>query len=132
MQPRQQPFQIVPPARLIAIHPPDTRPWKDLREPLLALLRARAQIVQMLAVALRTPRRHRPLVPAVMALQPLPRPRDSHVVPLGAFIREVNRWLMMRQGNRAIHALQLFSARATDHRERIASPIQEDERLLAS
>ena len=53
VQPRQQPLQIVPAAHRVAIHAADARKGKDLRQPLFALLRAGAKIVEMLAVALR-------------------------------------------------------------------------------
>ena len=76
VQPREQMLQVVPPAHGVAIHAADPRAGKDLRQPLLALLRTRAEIVEMLAVALRALRRHRALVTAVVALQPLARARD--------------------------------------------------------
>ena len=123
VQARQQPFQIVAAAHRVAIHAPDARAGKNLRQPLLALLRARAEVVQMLAVALGAARRNRAPVAAVVALQPLALARYASIFAGRLVVGE-------RDG--AVLALQLFAAGAADHGKRIAAPVEQNQRLLAA
>ena len=83
VQARQQAFQIVAPAHRVAVHAPDARAGKNLRQPLFALLRTGAEVVEMLAVALGAPRRHDALEAAVVALQPLAGTRNRLVAVCG-------------------------------------------------
>ena len=97
-------------------------PGKISVKPLFALLRARAQIVQMLAVALRTLRRHGALESAVVALEPLP----ARAMPVFA------------GGLWCVSAMAQFwhssfcAAGAADHREGIAAAVEQNDRLLAA
>ena len=77
----------------------------------------------MLAVALGAARRYRALVAAVVALEPLACVRNAGLI---------QRWLMVRERDRAVLALELFSAGAADHGKRIASPVEQDQRLFAA
>src|SRR5579859_6317858 len=79
MQSRQQVFQIVAAAHRVTIHAADPRAWKDLSQALLALLRSSAQVVKMLAFALRALGRDSSLESTVVALQSLTGPGD-HIV----------------------------------------------------
>ena len=90
VQPRQQPLQVVPPAHRVAIHAADARARKNLRQPLLALLRPRAEIVKVFAVALRAARRHGAPEAAVVALQPLAFARLPASSPAGLWC--VSEW----------------------------------------
>ena len=119
MQAGQHVLQIVAAAHRIAVHASNPRKRKDLAQPLLALLRARPQIVKVLAVALGAARRNRPAKAAVVALQPLPRTRNPRIFSRGShgqvLVRGVvSRRLMVRQRNRAVLALQLFTAGSTN------------------
>ena len=71
VQPRQQPLQVVAAAHGVAIHAADARGGKDFAEPLFALLRACAKIVEMLALALGAAGGDGAPVAAIMALEPL-------------------------------------------------------------
>ena len=122
MQTRQQPLEIVPAAHRVAIHAADARSGKDLLQPLFALLRAGAEVVQVLALAFGASRRHSALEAAVVALQPLSGAGQA-VFVIG---------LVMRECDRAVLALELFAAGAADHGEGIAAAVEQDQRLLAA
>src|SRR3954463_3185389 len=69
--------------------------------------------MQVLAAALRTRPRHRPLVSAVMALQ-------------------LVRALVIGERDGAVVALDLLAARAAQHDGGISAAVQQDHRLLAA
>ena len=124
MQPRQQPFHVVPPTHRIPIHPPNARIRKQLCQLLLPLLRSRTQKVKMLALALRTSRRHSSPKPAVVAFQPLPRLRQ----PVG----RLRHRLVVRHCNRTVLALHLLPTAPTDDSKAIPTPIQQQNHLLSA
>ena len=99
-------------------------PGKISCEPLFALLRAGAKIVEVLALALGAARRHRAPEAAIVALQPLPRLRQYRNLHDGCFV--------VRQRDGAVLALQLFAAGAAHHGKRVAAPVEQDQRLLAA
>ena len=105
VQPINELSEILAPAYGVPIHAPDARAWKNLLQPLLALLRSRAEVVEMLARAFGTMRGNRALVPAIVALQPLPFTRLTRIF---------GGRLVVRQERSAILALELFSARPAD------------------
>src|ERR1700735_337496 len=122
MKPREQMLEIMPAAHGVSIHPPDARPGKDFGKPLFALLRARAKIVQVLALTFRTLRRYRSLESAVMAFQPLACASQAVIV----------RRFVMGERDRTILALKLLPAGTTDDCKRIAAPIEQNNDLLIS
>ena len=71
VEPPQQPLHVATPAHRVAIHPADPRAGKQFAELLLALLRARAEEVDVLARAPRTALRNRRAIAAEVTLQPL-------------------------------------------------------------
>ena len=77
----------------------------------------------MLALALGAARRHSAPVAAVVALQPLACARQAGFVESR---------LVMRERDRAVLALQLFSAGAADHGEGVAAAVEQNQRLLAA
>src|SRR5579875_3382787 len=125
MQPLQQPLHVATGANSVTIHAPQPRSREEFSQPLLALLRTRAEIEQMLALTLRTALRHTPSVAAVMALQALTHTRRAAQVLFAAS-------LVVRQRNRAIFALDLLSTAAAHHHEAVSPAVQQDDHLLAS
>src|SRR3954451_7906301 len=99
MKAGQQALEVVPPTHGVAIHAPDARSGKDLRQALFALLRSRAEVIQVLAVALGTTRRHLARVPAVVAL---------HTLALAGDLGLIGGRLVMGERNGAILAFKLF------------------------
>src|SRR5580692_5846139 len=116
-------LQIETPAHRVTIHAADACAGKDLLEVLLTLLRSCAEVIEVFACAPGALRRHCLLVAAVVALQALARTGDVGVL---------GRRLMMRQRDRAVPAIELFSARAAHHCKRVTAPVKQDERLLAA
>src|SRR5450631_2436270 len=123
MKSRQQMLKVEPAAHSIAIHAPNARTRKNLREPLFPLLRTRAEIVEMFTCAAWALRRHGATKAAVVALKALTHPRQSSI-----FCGR----LVMRKRNGAVLAFKLLAACAANHRKRIAAAVQKNHRLLAA
>src|SRR5258708_3099569 len=123
MQSRQKPLEVVTPAHGVAIHAANASRGKYLGETLFALLRSRTQVVQVLAVALGTTRRHRAPIAAIMALEPLALARNLCLV---------RRRLVMSERNGAVLALELCAARPAHHGEGIAAPVEQDQGLFSA
>ena len=123
MQPHQQPLHITARTHRVTVHPTNTSPREKLLQPLLALLRSRAHVVQVFTLALRALRRNSPPKPAIVAFQPLPHPG------LAAQILRPTR-LVIRQRNCTIFALDLCPAASAHHHKAVPAPVQQDDHLL--
>ena len=118
----QQALHVAAGADGVAVHAADARIGKELLQPLFALLRARAEVVQVLGLALGAGCGHGAPIAAVVALQPL-----AGVGDLGVVGR-----LVIRQRDRAVLALELFAAAAAHHDEAVAAAVEQDDDLLAA
>src|SRR5581483_2074986 len=107
----EHPLEISAITHRVAVEPANTYRGKRTVEQVFKLLGSRTEEVYVLAGALRTDRRDRLLMPAVVA---------DHAV----------RAPVMRKRDRIILALQRLAATATQHYRRVPAPVQQDHRLL--
>jgi hypothetical protein len=93
------------------------------RQALLALLRTRAEVVEVFAAALGAAGGHGAPEAAVVALEPL---------AFAGHDRRLRRALVVGERDGAVLALQLFAAGAADDGEGVAAAVEQDQRLLAA
>ena len=116
-------FVIAMMAHGVAIHAGNAGVREQLLQPLLTLLRADAEKIQMLAFALRAMLGNGATKAAVMAFHALMHGRAGFVL---------RSRLVMGEGDGTVVALQFFAAGSAHHDERIAAPIQQQHGLLTA
>src|SRR6185437_13607856 len=106
----------------VAVHAADARGGKDFSEAFFALLRAGAEIVEVLGVALRAAGRDGAAVSAVVALEALPFTGEA----------VFGRRLVVREGDGAVLALELGAAGAAHDGEGVTAAVEQNDGLLAA
>src|SRR6202012_2482437 len=101
----------------------DSCRWKEFLQPLLPLLRASSQKVEVFALALWALRRNGPAKAAVVAFEPLAGLSNGIITAYR---------LVVGNGDGTVFALDLFAAASAHHRGRVAAPVEQQDHLLAA